>query len=497
MKKRQLFFVSLTVIIILFALSFYFFFSSRQPGREALPSVNDIPRYEIEGEFFPETGVFSGKEMVYYKNNEGEPLKELLFHIYPNAFNKEETAPFTAEEFELAYPEGFSWGGIAISRVLLDGVPAVFKTDGTILAVNLNGELNPDREVKVYIEFKIKLPKSPGRFGYFKDTYNFGNWYPILCVYDKEGWHKDPYYKIGDPFYSDIAYYNFTLYAPAEYILATTGEIVEQKEEKGKKKWVVKTGPVRDFAFVMSKEFKIKETYAGKTRVMSYYFKEDEENSKKALEAARKAINYFSEAFGPYIYSTYSVVAADFYMGGMEYPNLVLIDRNLYKDGLMLEYVIAHETAHQWWYGMVGNDEVKEPWLDEAVTEYSTILYFEKHYGKRQGSEIYENFILNPYKFYQMAKNTGPIMRPLSEFTDWREYDAAVYKKGAIMLKELEKRISKPKMIKALNVYYHRNLLRNSTVEEFIRAINDTTGTDFRELIFKMLREEKELNLAA
>ena len=74
----------------------------------------------------------------------------------------------------------------------------------------------------------------------------------------------------------------------------------------------------------------------------------------------------------------------------MEYPTLVMIDQSLYneKDKFLLEYVIAHETAHQWWYSVIGNDEISEPWLDEALTEYSTVLYFEEKYGKEVGSKL-------------------------------------------------------------------------------------------------------------
>ncbi|MGB9814046.1 MAG: M1 family metallopeptidase [Thermovenabulum sp.] len=499
MKRRFCFFVAVLLFLSFAVLSLYGFYFSKHLKQKPLPFIKDATRYELEGEFFPEKRVFSGKEIVYYKNNEKDPLKELFFHVYPNAFSAEETAPFTADEMSLAYPEGFSKGGITIKKVAEDNTPLIFKVEGTLLNVSLKRELKPGDEIKLSIEFEVLLPKSPGRFGYYKRTYNFGNWYPILCVYDEKGWHKDPYYKIGDPFYSDIAFYKFILYAPPDYKIASTGRIIEKKEENHRTKWVIESGPVRDFAFILSREFEMLKGNVGETEVISYYFKDDRESGAKALEIGKKAIKYFSEIFGPYIYDTYSVVAADFYMGGMEYPNLVLIDRNLYKnkDNLLLEYVVVHETAHQWWYGIVGNDEVNEPWLDEALAEYSTVNYFEKYYGKRQGTEIYENFILNPYKFYELSRKTGPILRPLNEFIDWKEYDAAVYKKGAIMLKELEKRISKQKFINVLKNYYKQNQLKNATTEDFIKAVNGTSGTDFRGLIYQMLKEEGELKQAA
>ena len=107
--------------------------------------------------------------------------------------------------------------------------------------------------------------------------------------------------------------------------------------------------------------------------------REYDENYAQNLKAGIDSIKTFNNLFGEYPYDTYSVIASDFYIGGMEYPTLVMIDQSLYneKDKFLLEYVIAHETAHQWWYSVIGNDEISEPWLDEALTEYSTILYFE------------------------------------------------------------------------------------------------------------------------
>ena len=88
---------------------------------------------------------------------------------------------------------------------------------------------------------------------------------------------------------------------------------------------------------------------------------------KESLDAGVKAVKAFSDMIGPYPYPTLSVVQTDFFIGGMEYPNIVLIDQSMYDESEagMLEYVIVHEVGHQWFYGVVGNDQVMEPWLDE------------------------------------------------------------------------------------------------------------------------------------
>ena len=108
--------------------------------------------------------------------------------------------------------------------------------------------------------------------------------------------------------------------------------------------------------------------------------------------------------FGDYPYSIYNVVQADFCYGGMEYPNLSIISNSIENYDEYLN-IIVHETAHQWWYNIVGNDEFNEPWLDEALTEFSTVLFYDYNDGynynhKDMVSSAHENYLFftNVYK---------------------------------------------------------------------------------------------------
>ena len=145
---------------------------------------------------------------------------------------------------------------------------------------------------------------------------------------------------------------------------------------------------------ILSDKFIINKSMCGNTSIVTYSLNED--LAVEANKIAKESIKIFNNLFGEYPYDTYSVVASDFYIGGMEYPTLVMIDNTLYDDNskFLLEYVIAHETAHQWWYSVIGNDEVDEPWLDEALTEYSTILYFENKYGKEMSQKLIQTMEL-------------------------------------------------------------------------------------------------------
>ncbi|MDN5331411.1 MAG: hypothetical protein PWP45_636 [Tepidanaerobacteraceae bacterium] len=492
-NKRRLLIFSVILFIAVFAVLYGLFLKDREFKYYYDSRVKNVmetgPRYIIDVTFDPEKETVYGTQTVVFQNRTPEELSKIIFHIYPEAFKSLKTAPFPMKELKYAYPEGFSEGYINISDVKAGERKLDFQKEGTLLKVSIPEPLKPGEKIEIKMEFQEKLPFSPGRFGHGKNTYNFGNWYPVLCVYDENGWNLDPYYSIGDPFYSETASYDVSITAPDGFTIAATGKPVKKIIKSGSTTWVFEAELVRDFAWVAGSGLKVISGKVDGTKINVYYFGNDEDAAKKALEYGKQALRFFNRYFGPYPYDEYSIVMSDFYIGGMEYPNLVLIDHHLLDDEVLLEYVVVHETAHQWWYGLVGNNQVKEPWLDEAITEYSTVLYYEGVYGRAKGREIYQDFILYPYRFFELGNSSGPILRPVSQFKSWGEYDATVYKKGAIMLKELEGRVGKSKMRKALRLYLRQNVFGNATTDDFVNAVSGAMGTDFREVIYEMLKK--------
>ena len=490
--------MGLLFMAVVLILSFFIKdFSRKAPMRTAEKFVKTCPRYKIDVVFYPETKRITALQEVTIVNDKTDSFQELYFHLYPNAFKTSDTVPFPREEMNRAYPEGFAPGYINIKEVLVKSERADYEIEDTILKVSLKRPFKPKEKLTLTFEYDVQIPPSCGRFGHGKNTFNIANWYPILAVYDEKGWHTEPYYSVGDPFYSEVGLYQVNIKAPKQYTIAASGSLKEKVEQGDVVTWSFTTGLVRDFAWIASANFETAEAKVGKTKVTSYYIKGKEEYGQKALEFAKKAISCFNEYFGDYPYDDYSVVAADFYIGGMEYPNLVMIGDEFYGPGDFLEYVVVHETAHQWWYGLVGNNQIEEAWLDEALTEYSTLLYYEHYYGKRAGRSVYEKVILNPYRLYEISMTPGPTLRHLSDFKDWTDYSAAVYNRGAIMLKDLESRVGRGKLHEALKLYFKDNLYKNATREDFIKALNRVTGVDWTDYIHNWLTATEALDTAA
>lgn len=456
-----------------------------------------INTYTIKADFDPDEKLIEANQTVIYVNNSGIPQNAVYFHLYPNAFKTENYLPFEKSEMDDAYPKGFEPGFIKINQVKRGNEALSYVTLGlgdSILKVHLNKELAVGEKIEIELDFQIKVPPSSGRFGYGEKTINIANWYPILSVFDHRGWNLEPYYAIGDPFYSDLGNYRVTFSVSPEYILASTGDVIKKENIDGKVEWTIEAKKVRDFALIMSDHFKVLNDEIDGIKIYSYHF--DDLYGSMALQAAKDAIGIFNKLFGKYPYKQFSVAAADFFVGGMEYPNLVFIDHALYSEGTkeIMEYVIAHEAAHQWWYGIVGNDEVNEPWLDEALTEYSTMLYYENKYGKETKEQLFKSMIEN---YYHVYKNTHQDMedrvyKSIKDFNNSREYQVLVYYKGAMFVRELRNQLGDDLFFKIMRVYFDKYKYKNATTENFLDVCEKISNRDLRDLFKEWLSYEKE-----
>ncbi len=466
--------------------------------KEKLSLSNEITNYNIKVDFEPTKKILKAQEQICYWN-QYEKLESLYFHLYPNAFKSKDTAPFEKNEMKQAYPNGFKPGYIKINSIESDGEALHYTVMGkgdSILKVNLNKPLKQKESIKLVINFTVKIPPSKGRFGYGENTINIANWYPIVSVFDGEKWNLEPYYAIGDPFYSDVANYKVQIYTPSQYMLAFTGNLIKNENIKGKVALTIEAEAVRDFALIASEKFEMADSKGKNIKIKSYYF--EEPFGDLALQTARDAIEIFSQIYGPYPYKQFSVAASDFFIGGMEYPNLIFIDESLYKEETkdILEYVIAHEVAHQWWYGIVGNDQIREPWLDEALTEYSTLLYYEKKYGSKEKKRIFEDMIVKYYNAYQnsISKKTKEknIYRSIKDFENALEYQVLVYYKGAMFLEALRLELGDEIFFNIFKLYYDKYRYKNATTKDFLKLCENVSNRDLNEKFKKWLGYREE-----
>ena len=463
-KKRRR--ISLVLLLVLFFAG-TMYWSNNYVENDAMKIVNskNINNYIIDAVFDDKDKKIKCNQNTTYVNNTGKTLDKIYMHIYPNAFSDEEICPFEKSEIEKAYPNGFNKGYIEIKNVLNNGNKLEYSIKGDkndILEIVLNKKLNDGEKYSIDMKYDVKIPNCLGRFGYGDNTINITNWFPVCCVYDEKGWDLNSYMALGDPFYSDISNFTVNILIPSKYDIACTGSIIEEKKNENKKLCKLQGKKVRDFAIILSDKFKINKSVYGHTSITTYSLNKD--LAVESNKVARESIKIFSELFGEYPYDTYSVVASDFFVGGMEYPTLVMIDKNLYSENskFLLEYVIAHETAHQWWYSVVGNDEISEPWLDEAVTEYSTVLYFENKYGEEMKDKLIKTMEVQSENY-----KGADIFRSSTEFKNSTEYSLNVYTKGAVVFNEIRKKVGDKIFFETLQEYYNSYMFQNVNGTQF------------------------------
>ena len=480
-KRRRLFIIILSLLIIVGCLIRNFILTNERETF-TLQDIKNRNEYTIDVIYDDETNRILCNETLDYINNTKTTLDKIYLHIYPNAFCEEKLVPFEKNEMDRAYPNGFNEGYIDIKNVLQGGNKSKYKIIGEkndILEIKLDKLLRQGEKINIDLKYNVKLPNCLGRFGYGDNTVNVTNWFPIACVYDDNGWNLKSYEAVGDPFYSDTSNFNVKILAPSKYKLATTGNIKEQKTDTEKNLYTIEGKMVRDFAFILSDKFVVSKTNYKNISINTYNLNED--MSKEAVNVAKSSIDIFSKLFGDYPYDTYSVVASDFFIGGMEYPMLVMIDESLYnkENKFLLEYVIAHETAHQWWYSVIGNDEISEPWLDEALTEYSTVLYFEEKYGKETGDKLIKTMEVQTRNF-----KANDMFKATTDYKDSSEYSLSVYTKGAVVFDKIRKEVGDEVFFNTLREYYSTYKFKKVNGTQF-SELWKSKGVDIEKILKK------------
>lgn len=416
-------------------------------------------KYVIFAIYDEENRTLTGTAELNYFNNTENELNDLKFNLYGNAYREGATySPVSATYETTAYYAGKSYGGMEITNVENCAGWTVAGDDENILVVNLNAPLYPEERITVKISYTLTLAQINHRTGVTGKTVNLGNFFPILCAYSKEGFIECPYYSIGDPFVSECADYTVTIDVPASYLSAASGVLTDESVTGGRAKRTYTLANARDFAIVLSDKFEvISETVNG---VAVNYYHISDSNAQVSLSAAANSLKFFSETFGAYEYPSLSVVQTGFCYGGMEYPALTMISSELDSDAGV--YTIVHENAHQWWYAMVGSDQLNCAWQDEGLAEYSTLLFFENNtsYGfTRTGlvgtaTKSYRAF------FSVLGQLNGTVDTSMSgrldAFSGEYEYNNITYNKGMIMFDFLRTSLGDEMFISGLKNYFSK-----------------------------------------
>lgn len=448
-------------------------------------SGNVATRYEIIAEYAPKSATVNGTAKVTFENRTGKSISLLKFQLYPNAYRKNALQKPIADDREsAAYYEGASYGEMVISSVHGSKSWEVMGEDENILYVYLERKLAHGDTVVLDIGFVTKLAKVKHRTGITPNAVNLGNFYPTLCGWKDGAFLETAYTTLGDPFYQDCADYTVRLTLPKEYEVAASGKTYEERVLESKKVCSVSVENARDFCLVAAEKYRSLTTHVGQVELSYFYYADGDPT--RTLETAKSAFIYYQKTFGTYPYESYTIAETGLCFSAQEYPALTLL-----SDGLAQEErtrVIAHETAHQWWYAVVGSDQTQNAWQDEGLAEYSALSFFEEHeeFGITRAQEIqsalgeYRNY----YAVYGNAfgQRDTRMMRPLQDYQNEYEYHCISTDKAVVMLDLLRKSVGDKKFFSALRRYYEKNRFAMATPDGFIGSF-EKVGGDVRGLV--------------
>jgi hypothetical protein len=431
--------------------------------------------YNLSLELQPAHGSYIGQAKVTFTNLTGVPLSEIIFRTYPNATR-------------------IYGGELAVTDAKVDKqpvTPEVLLDDRTALRIPLAAPLASGATTVVDLSFSGQaptdfggLPDVYGIFNYDTDTevLALANWYPLLAVWQSGAWQLEPVIGVGDAVVSETALYQVDVTAPDGWEVVASGAAVGKTKQGTDIRRAFVSGPMREFIVMASPSFVETTAEHNGIQVRHWGLPDGEARWPEALQATVDSLNIYEERFGPYPYAELDVVAAPMKnAAGVEYPGVFLILDTLYRPNqdrpFFLGLVVAHEAAHQWWYGVVGSDVLANPWQDEGLTTFSSLVYQEAYQPE---------YYMGTLQFYEQAVDEIAaltadidITQPVSGFLNRENaYGVVVYDRSALFFEDLRQRLGDEKFYGALQAYYNTNRYKLADPAALLSAFETACACD-------------------
>jgi hypothetical protein len=403
---------------------------------------------------------------ISFTNQAEEPLNEVALVVEANL-----------------YPNVFQLVSLVVNGAPVDNYTLV----GNSLLIPMETPAQPGKMIEIRVSYILDLPaipptegnEKPQIFGYTERQINLVDWYPLLPPYiPGQGWlvHKPWFY--GEYLALDTGNFQveIELQNPPDDLVIAASALPQIDGNR----YTYHLDHVRSFAWSASDAFQVFQDDVNGIPVISYAFPPYyTEGGKAALEYTRQALGLYINIFGPYAYQSLSVVQADF-LDGMEYTGMFFLSKGFYDNfkgtpDSYLTAIAAHETAHQWWFSMVGSDQALEPWLDEAMCTYTERLYFESVHP-----EALDWWWSYRVQYYQPR---GYINGGIYDYRGYLPYRDAVYLNGAMFLEDLRQAVGDEAFFAFLKDYAAEKNFGWATEEDFFNILKRHTAADLSGLM--------------
>jgi hypothetical protein len=510
-------------------------FAAIQPAAADSPAARS-PRnasYTIAVDLDHEARTLRGSQQVEWTNIRRQPTSELRFHLYWNAWSNSHSSwmiedrtrkrsGFSRNETKI---EKEDWSWIEIDSIRLVSGESEFDLTGrmdfvapddgnpedrTVLLVLLPQAVEPGETIRVQLEWRAKIPRNFARTGFRGDYYFFAQWFPKLGVYEDDGWNCHQF-DASTEFYSDYGVYDVEMRVPESWVLGATGRAVGIRDNAdGTVTHHYRQEDVHDFAWTVSPDFivrtdRFEEAGLPPVDLRLLIQPEHLDQSAAHFRAAKAALKFYGIWYGPYPFGHATLVDPVYESGssGMEYPTLFTCGTRLFNPSGndRPESVTVHEMGHQFWYGIVGNNEFEHAWIDEGLNSFSTNRVLEREYGPRFYEQRYfEEFI--PLRHGDLVlprmqrridryRRDGQRDAPLTPSFRYhvKSGGAVTYDKTSLWLMTLENYLGWETLQRILATFFERYRFSHPGPEDFLAIADEVSGRDLSWFFDQVLRD--------
>ncbi len=325
------------------------------------------------------------------------------------------------------------------------------------------------------VGYSLDLPwkASDGTFGYRTNQVNLSNWFPFIVPFDGDWVLHDPS-TFGEYLVYDAADFDVNIQVddPGITLAASAPAQVDGSATR------YHLEGARTFVISASDSYNVEETAVGPVIIRAYYLPGHKDANDAVIWMATQSVGLYQVKFAPYPYQSLSIIESDM-NDGQEFDGLVFLASKFYTEyngsaRSNLFSIGTHEIAHQWWYGLVGNDQATEPWLDEAFAVYSERIFYE--YNHPADADWWWGFRVNYFG------PSGYVDQGVYGFSTFRAYVNAVYLNGATFLEQLRTRIGDEAFFATLKDYAQTNARGRTTAADFFAALRRNSSRDFSDI---------------
>lgn len=493
--------------------------------------------YTIDVRLDPVARTLQGTQTLTWTNIQQAPTNRLWFHLYWNAWRNKHSTWMREDRIrgrsdrEGEIPEE-DWAYLEIDSVgLADGTDLTEAKyyafpddrnveDRTVMVVLLPEPVEPGGTVSIDMTWHAKIPRTFARTGFRGDYYFIAHWFPKIGVFEGSGWNTHQFHA-GTEFFSDYGVYDVSMTVPEGWVLGATGREAERRENgDGSMTHRYVQEDVHAFTWTTSPDYLVYEDRFEHPSLPSVDIRlllqpEHAKQAERHLEATKVALDRYGTWYGAYPYGHVTVIdpAYGSGAGGMEYPTIFTSGTRLFNPagGGRPEGVTIHEAGHQFWYGLVGNNEFEHAWLDEGLNTFSTARAQTEAYGESRrvlrffrppgiDTSGFFAMLLDGYnyggrQYLERVTRYRPDATSDSQGTpSYRYYPASggslSYSKTALWLRTLENWLGWETVQRILSTFFERWKFGHPTDADFFDVANEVTEEDISVFLRAVMTSE-------